>query len=520
MAILTWQNIPVPDIGNSHQQATRTAGDLLNRAVGNATAAVDEQRKLEEAQKLAQVQTADKFALQQALAIQDPAQYEQQLAQGTIAGPAQAQMSPDMMLQLEARQDDLRKRSDAATTRANSAEDRKFSLNKRDYEWDRQQNQDQAKDDASAVYAAYGDLAVTNPEDAIRKAGAEMKTYGVPLESQMEVFRNLRQLYLDRTGMINASTAARRARLDEMEMKDKQLGVQIAQELRAVKTPEERATILAKYEKNYMAMAHAETFLQGKEGNATQNYFGSEATMGLAPAPFESAVAPETALAGRAAKTHAQIEIDKTLAHPTAKIVLNAEPFKNMSQDQIASTMAEQLKKSGREDANVGTINKYLTKGLAAAREHKVDITEAEVAGLLWRQVTESSLVNIDDLAENIDVDEGNFLKSIKDIAGGRTAAAAAKKIQANTEALTKMEADISNLKTQRDSLLLQVSAGKSGAADGLERVQERLRKKEAEYRRKAGLKDMDNGSERGIERPEDLMSVPPPLHTRGIPSL
>lgn len=112
MGILTWQNVPTPDLSGS-QQGIRTAGDLLNKALGNASTGVAQLQALEDQRKAAEVEAADRFVQERMLAEQDPEKYAQMLASGALIGPAAGTVSPAMLKQLDARRDDLRTRSEA-----------------------------------------------------------------------------------------------------------------------------------------------------------------------------------------------------------------------------------------------------------------------------------------------------------------------------------------------------------------------------------------------------------------------
>lgn len=115
MAILTWQNVPVPDIGRTQQEGIRTAASLLDRAVGNATAGVGQLQSLQEAQRAAETQAADRFVLEKMLSTQDPNRYQQMRTDGSLLGPAASKVSNAMLLQAEARGDQLYNRDRTLT---------------------------------------------------------------------------------------------------------------------------------------------------------------------------------------------------------------------------------------------------------------------------------------------------------------------------------------------------------------------------------------------------------------------
>lgn len=108
MAILTWQNVPTPDLSVG-QQGVHTAGDLLNRALGSATAGLNQLQSTQDAQKAAQVTAADRFVQEKMLAAQDPTQARATLA-SIMSGPAAGLASTDALAKAEGRQDLLAKR--------------------------------------------------------------------------------------------------------------------------------------------------------------------------------------------------------------------------------------------------------------------------------------------------------------------------------------------------------------------------------------------------------------------------
>lgn len=107
MANITWMNVPIPDIGSTRQQGIRTAADLFNRATSSATAGVAGLQAVQDAEKAAQVQAADRFVLERMLSTQDPTKYDQMRADGSLLGPAADQASNAILLAAEQRGNQL-----------------------------------------------------------------------------------------------------------------------------------------------------------------------------------------------------------------------------------------------------------------------------------------------------------------------------------------------------------------------------------------------------------------------------
>lgn len=146
MALITWQNVPIPDVGGTEQQGIRTAADLFNSAAHSATAGVMGLQAIQGARDAAEHQAADRFALENMLSTQDPAKYNQMVADGSILGPAAGKVSNSTLMAMEQRSNDL-------------------------YTLGRQRTRDQEMQAADAVWNRAAPVAVNNPEEAQKILG-------------------------------------------------------------------------------------------------------------------------------------------------------------------------------------------------------------------------------------------------------------------------------------------------------------------------------------------------------------
>src|SRR5690606_28149218 len=105
MAIITWQNVPIPQFSEI-QQGIANAARFLNQATSSGLGAVGLIRDHMQDQ-------ADRAILDRMLAVQDPQEYARQMAQGAILGPERGRASLDTLLAAAKYQDTLQARADA-----------------------------------------------------------------------------------------------------------------------------------------------------------------------------------------------------------------------------------------------------------------------------------------------------------------------------------------------------------------------------------------------------------------------
>src|SRR5690606_15077737 len=96
-------DVAMPDLNRTAQDGVRTVSQLLDRAVGAGSQAVGHLQANELAQKQAEIDTANKSALEASLGAQTPEQVAQAQAQGTFLGPRPDLISPEMMMLGDAR---------------------------------------------------------------------------------------------------------------------------------------------------------------------------------------------------------------------------------------------------------------------------------------------------------------------------------------------------------------------------------------------------------------------------------
>src|SRR5690606_21233052 len=104
MAIITWQNVPIPQFSGV-QQGFTNAAQFLNQATNSGLGAINLiQRHMED--------QANRAILDRMLAVQDPQEYALQMQQGAILGPERGRASLDTLLAAARHQDTLQARAD------------------------------------------------------------------------------------------------------------------------------------------------------------------------------------------------------------------------------------------------------------------------------------------------------------------------------------------------------------------------------------------------------------------------
>lgn len=168
MAHITWLNVPVPEVGNTEQQGIRTAADLLSNAMQSATGGVATIQGIQDAQRAAETQAADRFVLEKMLSTQDPNKYNQMRADGSLLGPAASRVS-------------------SATLQA--AEQRGGQL----YTQARERNRHRELQEAESLLDRAAPMAVNNPEGALRVMSQAKFTNA---EDQVDFDKKVRDLFV------------------------------------------------------------------------------------------------------------------------------------------------------------------------------------------------------------------------------------------------------------------------------------------------------------------------------------
>lgn len=180
MAHITWLNVPVPEVGNTEQQGIRTAADLLGNAVRSATQGVATIQGVQDAQKAAETQAADRFVMEKMLSTQDPNQYNKMRADGTLLGPAADKVSTGTLLAAEQRSNDL-------------------------YTLARTRNRNMELQAAEKLLDQAAPMAVHDPEGALKVMSQAKFTNA---EDQIEFDKKVRDLFVRPPG--SAGAAAKR----------------------------------------------------------------------------------------------------------------------------------------------------------------------------------------------------------------------------------------------------------------------------------------------------------------------
>jgi muramidase (phage lysozyme) len=168
MAHITWLNVPVPDVGNTEQQGFRTAADLLGNAVRSATQGVATVQGVQDAQKAAETQAADRFVMEKMLSTQDPNQYNKMRADGSLLGPAADRASSATLVAAEGRANDL-------------------------YTLDRTRTRNRELQAAEKLLDVAAPMAVDDPEGALRVMSQAKFTN---VEDQIDLDKKVRDLFL------------------------------------------------------------------------------------------------------------------------------------------------------------------------------------------------------------------------------------------------------------------------------------------------------------------------------------
>lgn len=210
MAHITWMNVPIPDIGSTQQQGIRTAADLLGNAAKSAQAGVAGLQAIQDAEKAAQTQAADRFVLENMLSTQDPNKYNQMRADGSLFGPATGKVSNSMLVAAEARSGQL-------------------------YTQDRERTRNTELQAAERIWDQASSIAVNDPAKAQEILAAAKFTNA---EDAAAFSHRARQLFVDPE---NGRAARERSKKEEIDRKGVDYGNRYIQ---MGNNPEGRAALL------------------------------------------------------------------------------------------------------------------------------------------------------------------------------------------------------------------------------------------------------------------------------------
>ena len=121
MTLLTWQNVPIPDLASSSQEGYRTASHLLENAVRHAQGVTGQIQAQQDAVKAADTATADRLLYEQILAEKDPDVYAEKRRSGELLSRLGDDVSMDMLKFADSREETLRERKDVEDANKYSA---------------------------------------------------------------------------------------------------------------------------------------------------------------------------------------------------------------------------------------------------------------------------------------------------------------------------------------------------------------------------------------------------------------
>lgn len=248
MAQITWMNVPIPDIGSTQQQGIRTAADLFGNAAKSAQSGVAGLQAIQDAEKAAQTQAADRFVLENMLSTQDPNKYNQMRADGSLLGPAAGKASNSTLLAAEARSGQL-------------------------YTQDRERTRNAELQAAERIWDLASPVAVNDPAKAQEMLAAAKFSNA---EDAAAFSHRARQLFVDPE---NGRASRERAKKEEMDRKAADLTDRVI----AQGANPDGANRVLMGEQDPLIRQEALSLLS-KRGENIQQYYSS------APTPTESSV--------------------------------------------------------------------------------------------------------------------------------------------------------------------------------------------------------------------------------------
>lgn len=183
MAMIRWDNVPIPDFNAAQARGTNLASQLLNNAAGSALSGVAMAQQLEKDQQAAQTAAADRFALENMLSTQDPTKFNQMRADGSLLGPAAGQVSNATLQAVDQRSKDL---YDLSRTRNRNAE-----LAAAEKIWD--QASSVAVNNPTEAQKIIGTAQFSNAEDAAAFSERARKLYVDPENANASADRNRKE---------------------------------------------------------------------------------------------------------------------------------------------------------------------------------------------------------------------------------------------------------------------------------------------------------------------------------------
>lgn len=446
MAILTWKNIPTPDIGASQQQGIRTAGDLLNRAVGNASAGVGEFQKIQAAEKAAQVQAADKFMLEKMLSAQTPEQLQAMQGDGSLMGsPAAGLASPETLLMADARKDLLQKRSDQDFDRVWNRDEAKYSR-------ERTRGQHESQDAAASIYAENAALAQKDPAAAMKRMEQTLADIGVKLhqDDAMKYAKGFHDLYI-------APDRANQARWQDQQ--EKEAASDLFFKWQNETDEKKRASILDNAPSQRVKLA-AYDLINTRGGDSRNLISPTPQTQSGASLPAHDAYRATQLLT--AAEENLRVSAQKL--PNAAKNAIAALGREMESPSQSAEFAAKRLKEAGVKDVEVADITGYIAQ--IQKRAGKANITPAEAAGLILDNLDTDGFFTFKDFGANIDKKGTTINALVDDWTNNRSAALEYQKEVKSLDKAKKLQEDVAKLWKEAEAARFTAERGKSANSE------------------------------------------------------
>lgn len=491
MSILTWRNVPTPDLASESQAGIRTAADLLNRAVGNASTAVAQQQQFEAQQKAAEQSAADKFVLERMLKIQDPKALAQASSDGSLVGPAADKVSAAMLGQIDARRDVLRTRENEAYTDA------------------RVRSQNAGEDLLAPIFAKYTSSAVRDPARALAGFYSEAKATGAPLPAIEKTAAELRQMWIDPTGMMNARNSSQN-RADQVFAAD------LVGKYRGLgDNPDAKLQLMnAARKQNPLGAWMAETMLNGAGENATKEVLSSRPDFGLSS---DAVKYVPSDVQGAVVTLGAALEEKKQGLTAGAKAIIAARGMESLNEGDVALKIADEFRKGGIEKPNVGAIRRYIGKATSSVK----GVTAAQAGGLLLRHIEEDGPLSAMDIAENVDTNVDDFIADVKSIPGARKEVQDLEKDERAHASTMKLVDELAQAERNAEAQKRKAKANPE-AAEAARKAEEIVKKKRESLKRHVfpgkGLLQDAKGTQDGSED-QPYSKMPPILQSRTPPT-
>jgi hypothetical protein len=386
MPVITWQNVQAPDF-SSAQQGLRNASDLLGRAAESGMGITKELASQEAAKKAADQQYMNQLLTQQMLTPQTPEAYAAQQAQGMgkLADGRQVPLqniSPEMMLRMDARKGELLARQDAALSRGELALTR-----------ERQHTQDAAQDRLAPIFAKYSSMAIHSPARAEALLAAEAQSLGVSLPAMKDVMESLRKQahFVDPA----SQAAAGKIRMD-MALQN-QLNAAIGQSRKLGDDPVAQRKFLESLPDDVAAALPVAVVKTGLYPSYNEEVASPKATLGIAgPGP----ITDESQKVDTHMRKYTENVEQETRAMPEPAKVLAQYYDSKLGLPEVAANIAKRI----GPKANIGEINERLT----VLNEKAGGKLPPEALGhILETGTSEDSIFSVSNYSPDTDENEG-----------------------------------------------------------------------------------------------------------------